>query len=326
MPERRLRLPSMQALRAFEATARLQSLTRAAAELYLTHGAISHQIKGLEDELGARLIERQGRGIRLTDEGERFAARIRSAFAELGDAIRELTERANPRRLRVSVVPSFAARWLLPRMGHFLAAHPDVDLEISATLALVDFRRDNVDLAIRSGSGSWPGVVAELLYDEIYVPVCSPRLAGGRLPANPADLARYTLLRQSDEFWKPWFDAAGLDLPEPTRGPVFNDASHMLQSAADGQGIALARVSLLGNDVRNGVLVRLFDIVVPAPFRVFLVYPPRVADSPKLAAFRGWLKDEIAAEAQDAERGGKRTAASPGAGRGRGVKRRPGRR
>ncbi len=288
----------MQALRAFEATARLQSLTRAATELYLTHGAISHQIKGLEDELGAHLIERQGRGIRLTDEGERFAARVRSAFAELGDAIRELAERANPRLLRVSVVPSFAARWLLPRMGHFLAAHPGFDLEISATLALVDFRRDNVDLAIRAGSGHWPGIVAEHLLDEIYAPVCSPHLAGGRLPASPADLERYTLLRSPDEFWKPWFEAAGLDWPEPTRGPVFNDASHMLQAAADGQGIALTRVSLLGNDVRNGVLVRLFDITVPCPFNVYLVYPPRLADSPKLATFRDWLKDEIVAEGQ----------------------------
>lgn len=288
----------MQALRAFEATARLGSLTRAAAELFLTHGAISHQLKGLEDEVGARLVERQGRGVRLTDEGERFAARVRTAFAELGEALRELAERANPRRLRVSVVPSFAARWLLPRLGHFTAAHPEVDLEINATLALLDFRRDPVDVAIRAGTGRYPGLVVEHLYDEIYVPVCSPRLRGGRLPATPADLADCTLLRQPDEFWKPWFEAAGLDWPEPAHGPLFNDASHMLQAAADGQGVALARLALIGDDLRNGVLVRLFDVTVPAPFSAYLVYPPRLADSPNLAAFRTWIRSELAADAR----------------------------
>src|SRR5581483_10901529 len=127
------RLPAMQALRAFEAAARLQSLTRAADALHVTHGAISHQIKALEEDLGVRLVERAGRGIRLTDDGERFAARVRDALDRLADAMREVTEQANPRRIRVTVVPSFAARWLLPRMGRFMAAHPDVDLDVRAT-------------------------------------------------------------------------------------------------------------------------------------------------------------------------------------------------
>jgi LysR family glycine cleavage system transcriptional activator len=131
----------MQALRAFEAAASARSLTKAAETLHLTHGAISHQIKALEADLGVRLVERAGRGIRLTDEGERFAARVRASLADLGDAVRELTERNNPRQLRVSVMPSFAARWLLPRMGHFHATHPDIDLDVRATLALADFRR-----------------------------------------------------------------------------------------------------------------------------------------------------------------------------------------
>jgi len=301
-----LRLPPMQALRAFDATARAQSLTKAAAALNLTHGAISHQIKSLERNLGVRLIERAGRGIRLTDDGERFATRVRAAFAELAAAVNEIATRANPRQLRVSVVPSFAARWLLPRIGRFLAAHPDVDLDIRASLATVDFRRDDDDVAIRWGFGHWPDVHAEHLLDDQYFPVCSPRVANGRLPARPADLAKYPLLRSDDEPWKPWFEAAGLDWPEPTRGPIFNDASHMLQATAEGQGIALARQSLLGNDVRNGVLVRLFDVAVPSPRKFYLVYPPRMANSPKLAQFRGWLQDEIAAEralaARDAAR------------------------
>lgn len=297
-----LRLPPMQALRAFEAAARERSLTKAAASLHVTHGAISHQIKSLERDLDVRLVERAGRGIRLTDEGERFASRVRAAFAELAAAVNEIAVRANPRKLRVSTLPSFAARWLLPRVGRFIAAHPDIDLEVQASESVVDFQRDDTDVAIRYGHGSWLGIAAEHLFDDGYFPVCSPRLAEGRLPARPADLASYTLLRATDEPWKPWFEAAGLDWPEPQRGHVFNDSSHMIQAAAEGQGIALTRKRLLGNDLRNGVLVRLFDIEVAAPRRYYLVYPPRIADTPKLAAFRQWLRDEIARdEAQDAQ-------------------------
>ena len=294
-------IPPMQALRAFEATARAQSLTRAAEALNLTHGAISHQIKGLEADLGVRLVERAGRGIRLTDEGARFAVRVRSALAEIADAVREVSERRNPRHLGVSVLPSFAARWLLPRIGHFIARHPDIDLDVSSNAGLADFAREDIDVAIRWGLGDWPGVVTEELMDDVYFPVCSPRFAGGRLPRVPADLARGTLLRADDETWKAWFEAAGLDWPEPTRGPTFNDSALMLQAAADGQGIALARSSLIGNDLHNGVLVRLFDVVYRGPRRLFLVYPPRAASAAKVALFRAWLKEEVAADAKRAD-------------------------
>jgi LysR family transcriptional regulator, glycine cleavage system transcriptional activator len=290
------RMPPMQALRAFEAAARAGSLTRAADALSVTHGAISHQIKALEASLGVRLVERAGRGIRVTDDGERLATRLRAALAEIADAVREVSERRNPRQLRVSVTPSFAARWLLPRLGKFLARHRDIDLDVRSSNSLVDFRRDDTDLAIRYGFGGWPDVKAEYILSDVFFPVCSPRLAP-RLPAQPRELARHTLLRSDDEWWKPWFDAVGLDWPEPSRGPIFNDSALMLQAATEGQGIALARSSLLGNDVRNGLLVRLFDIDVPAPRRYYLVYPPRLAGSPKLALFRAWLQDEIRADA-----------------------------
>ncbi|HET7097611.1 MAG TPA: transcriptional regulator GcvA [Casimicrobiaceae bacterium] len=288
-----VRLPPMQALRAFEATARLLSLTKAALALNLTHGAISHQIKALEGDLGVRLVERAGRGIRLTDEGERFARRVRTAFAELAAAVTELTARANPRLMRVSVVPSFAARWLLPRIGRFVAAYPDVDLDIRANQANIDFAVDDSDAAVRYGFGDWPGLGIELLLEDRFFPVCSPRLANGRLPQRPVDLAHYPLLRSDDERWKVWFEAAGLDWPEPDRGPIFSDSAHLMQAAAEGQGIALARKTLLGNDVRNGVLVQLFDVEVPSARKHYLVYPQRTANSPKLALFRKWLHDEI---------------------------------
>lgn len=290
-----VRLPPMQALRAFEAAAREKSLTRAASALHVTHGAISHQIKALEDDLGVRLVERAGRGIRLTDEGERFAARVRAAFGELSAGVQELAERANPRRLRVSVTPSFAARWLLPRIGRFTKAHPDLDLDISANLSVVDLARDDVDFAIRYGMGHWPGVVAEFLSDDCFFPACSPTIAGG-VPKTPADLARYPLLRADDEYWTPWFRAAGVDLAEPERGTSFNDSSHLLQAAIEGQGVCLARRTLIGNDLRNKVLLKLFDVEVPAPRGFYLVYLPRMRESQKLARFRDWLQAEFAAD------------------------------
>ena len=293
-----MHIPPMQALRAFEAAARAQSLSKAAEALSLTHGAISHQIKSLEASLGVRLVERAGRGIRVTEEGERLATRLRAALAEIADAVREASERSNPRQLRVSVMPSFAARWLLPRLGSFIALRSDFDLDVRSNMALVDFRRDDTDVAIRHGFGNWPDVRSELLMGDTFFPVCSPRLA--KRPARPRDLARHTLLRSDDEAWKPWFEAVGLDWPEPARGPIFNDSALMLQAAAEGQGIALARSSLVGNDLRNGVLVRLFDIDVPGPRKYYLVYPPRLAASPKLAVFRAWLLAEIAKSASPA--------------------------
>src|SRR6478752_4983852 len=192
-----MHIPPMQALRAFEAAARRQSLSRAAEALSLTHGAISHQIKALEAALNVRLIERAGRGIRLTEEGERLAARLRGALAEIEDALREASQRSNPRQLRVSVTPSFAARWLLPRLGRFIAQHKDIDVDVRSNMALVDFRRDDADVAIRHGLGNWPDVKAEYLMSDTFFPVCSPRLAAR--PTRPQDLARFTLLRRDVE-------------------------------------------------------------------------------------------------------------------------------
>ena len=287
------RIPAMQALRALEAVARTGSLTKAAVGLHLTHGAVSHQLKSLEAELGVQLIARAGRGVRLTDEGARFAGRVRGALAELTEAVREMTEHNNPRQWRVSVMPSFAARWLLPRIGRFLAEHRDIDLDVRSSTALVDFHRDDVDAAVRYGGGHYPGVVSEHLMDDVSYPVCSPKIDGG-VPRRPIDLSRYLLLRSEGDFWLPWFRAAGLEWPEPTRGPIFSDTSNTIQAAVERHGVALARSSLIGNDLVNGVLIRLFDVSVPSDAHYFLVYPPRLADSPKLALFRAWLREEIA--------------------------------
>jgi LysR family glycine cleavage system transcriptional activator len=228
-------------VRALEATARLRSLTRAAGELSVTHGAISHQLKALEAELGVRLVERSGRGIRLTDEGERFAARVRVASDELGARCAKPTDRANPARLRVTTTPSFAGAMVAPRACSASARAPGIDLDVSATMQLIDLARESIDVAIRYGFGHWPGLHAEHLHDDAFFPVASPRLVGARPPEFPRTSRRFPLLRNEDEPWKPWFEGRRARLAEPARGPGFEDAAFLVQTAIAGHGVALAR-------------------------------------------------------------------------------------
>jgi LysR family glycine cleavage system transcriptional activator len=292
----RARLPAMQALQAFHAVARTGSISKAARLLNVTHGAISHQVKTLEGFLDVRLVARAGRNIRLTDEGEKFAQRIAATLDELSAAVRQTTHGPAARELRVSVMSSFATRWLLPRVGRFISRYPDVDLHITAT-ANDDFRPDEMEVAIYYGDGRWPGLVSELLWQDEFSPVCAPSLRP-QVPKQPADLARHTLLRAHWEHWGPWFRAAGLDWPEPARGPVFNDSAHMLQAAAAGQGIALGRRSLSSDDLVRGILIEPFAIAVKAERPLYLVYPEGVDESKKLDAFRRWLLDEVAPQAR----------------------------
>ena len=284
------RLPPLHALRAFEAAARLESFSRAADELHVTHGAVSHQVRALEEFLGAALFTRNGRRVALTAEGRVFADRVRAALRDIGEAANALrrSERAN--RLTVSLLPSFAARWLMPRIGRFMAAHPEITVNVQASLALVDFEREEVDLAIRFGSGDWPRVEAEKFMDDEYFPVASPRFNRGRLPTRPAEIAKFRLVTSSDEPWTPWFRAAGLKLAEP-QGPLFSDSSMVVQAAIDGRGIALVRRSIAEGDLAAGTLVRLFDVAIPAPGSYYLVRPQRPA-SQKVLAFRAWMFEE----------------------------------
>jgi LysR family transcriptional regulator, glycine cleavage system transcriptional activator len=281
------RLPPLAALKAFETAARLGSFSRAAEEIHVTHGAVSHQVKALEELVGVPLFARNGRRVALTADGKLLADRVRAALRDISEAMESLAPRERNNRLTVSMLPSFAARWLMPRLGRFMEKHPDIAVNVHASLALVDFVRDGADMAVRFGHGGWPNVEAEKFMDDERFPVASPRLNRGKLPTRPAELAKFRLLSTDDEPWMPWFKAAGVKLPEP-EGPMFNDAAMMVQAAVDGRGIAFARRSISEGDLAAGNLIRLFDIAVKADESYYLVWP-KGKPSAKVLAFRDWM-------------------------------------
>jgi LysR family glycine cleavage system transcriptional activator len=287
------RLPNLAALRAFEAAARHENFSRAAEEIHVTHGAISHQVRALEQELGVMLFARHGKRIAITPEGERFAATLRKALTDIAAAAVALQADAQQKRLTITALPSFAARWLSPRLGWFIEQHPELEVMLQSSGHLTDFVRESVDVGIRFGRGNYPGLSVEKVMDDFYYPVASPRFNRGKLPRTPQKLERGMLLRCDGEPWTPWFRAAGLDLPEPTGGLVFQDSSMLVRAAAEGHGIALARHAIVTTELRSGELVRLFDIAVECPQSYYLVCPPASLRKPQVQAFRKWLFDEI---------------------------------
>jgi LysR family glycine cleavage system transcriptional activator len=289
-----VRLPSLNGLRAFEAAARHLSFTRAASELNVTQTAISHQIKRLEDELGLRLFVRQNRALALTPQARDYLPLVRAAFDDLRLATERLVRKDGGKVLTVSTLASLAAKWLLPRLTAFQEAHPGIDVRITTSMALVDFRKDDVDAAIRYGRGHWPGVRAEwLMADELF-PVCSPALLQGDKPLRcPEDLAHHTLLHTTggyEDDWRLWLTAAGLSAGMPRRVELGFDLIFMtIQAAIDGVGIALGRTSYVQDDIAKGRLVVPFKIALPTDAGFYLVTPEGRSDPPKLRAFRQWL-------------------------------------
>lgn len=295
-------LPPMQALRAFEAAARRLSYSRAAEELSLTHGAVSHHIARLERDLGgAKLFVRDGQHMLLTDVGQVLVLKVRQGLSTLAGAFEEAqaTRAKDPRSQRpltVSLLPSFAARWLVPRLPRFQASHPGIDIALRPTAGLARLDgRDGIDLAIRYGPGEWSGLKAEPFLGSTIFPVCSPTYRDGRLPDSPSDLKQTVLLRNPHQPWRPWFEAAGLDWQEPVEGPSYDDAGMILQAAVGGQGVALGRVILASEDLAAGRLVRLFKIEAEDIYGWHIVWhEPSTCDPQALATFRAWLKAEAA--------------------------------
>jgi LysR family glycine cleavage system transcriptional activator len=290
------------ALRAFEAAARHRNYSRAAAELGLTHSAVSHHLRGLEALLGVSLFRREGRAMVPTEDGQRLAVQVADAFERLQRGLDEA--RAAPRRaqiLTISVLPALASRWLVPRLAEFNERHPELDINLRATSLLADFVRDGVDLALRYGPGRWPGLASHLLMAEEVFPVCAPFYRGGVLPAAPAGLAdpAITLLRDRRQPWRDWFASIGLDLPEPVRGPIHSDPGLLIEAAAAGQGVALARAALVRQDLADGRLVRLFagNPAARTDFAYYVVYPAGPEPPAKVRLFRDWVLRQAAADA-----------------------------
>jgi LysR family glycine cleavage system transcriptional activator len=282
------RLP-LHTLLGFAAAARNGNLTRAAESLHLTVSALSHQIRALEERLGRRLFVRGPRGVQLTADGERLLARIGPHLDALAQELRPFA----PHRedvLTVSVMPSMASAWLVPRLGGFLAAHPQLELNLLSSERLVDFERDPaIDAALRMGAGRWPGVIAEHLLDETLVPVASPALIRKHGMPTDATLHRWPLLGEGGEpHWAKWFAQYGGHPPERYVAH-FDDLESLHRAAVEGMGVALARMVRSRLLVESGQLVVLSDHSLPSDYAHYLVYPPRSADHAGLLAFREWL-------------------------------------
>lgn len=292
------RLPSLNGLRAFEAAARHLSFTNAAQELNVTQTAISHQIRRLEEELGLKLFVRQNRSLALTPQAVEYLPGIRAAFQDLRSATDRLLRNGADNVLTVSTLTSFAVKWLLPRLASFQAQHPDIDVRITTSTELVDFRSGNVDAAIRYGHGQWQGLHSDWLMAEHLFPVCSPTLLkGARALREPEDLARFTLLHTSStsDDWRLWLTAAGLS-PHLSQnaGLTFDLAFMTVQAAIDGIGVALGHTAYVADDIAKGRLVVPFHIKLPADAGFYFVTPQDKTTAPKIAAFRTWLKTAMA--------------------------------
>lgn len=286
------RIPPLQALLAFETAARHESYSRAADELHLTHGAISHAIRGLEERLGTPLFRREGHRMVLTAEGQTLAAKVRHGLRLLENAF-DRSPAHSGAHVRVSTLPAFASRWLVPRLHRFTAAHPEIALDLQATTELARFnRQDGIDVAIRYGPGGWPNLRQYKLMDERIFPVCSPGYRAGNLPQRPEDLKDCTLLRYPREPWLNWFAAANLEWPEPADGPTYRDATVLLDAAVAGQGIALARAALVAEDIRAGWLRRLFTIDAPGGYAYWFVCRATSPNEASIQAFRDWIVSE----------------------------------
>jgi len=289
------RLPPLNALKAFEAAARNESFTRAADELHVTQGAVSHQVKALEKTLGLKLFDRERQRLALTGSGRDYLSVVRDAFDRIAAGTERLTQRRDSNVLTISTSPDFAAKWLVHRLGRFAETHPGVDLRVVATDHHVDFARDEVDLAVRHGDGKWPSLDAVRVCPERLFPVCSPKLLSGRRRiAKPIDLLHFPLLRLEDwSTWTKWFAAAGVSEPE-CRGPIINRASMLIDAAIDGQGIALARTALAARDLIDGRLIKPFDISLRLTNAYWIVAPKSGASAPKISMLRKWLLAEAA--------------------------------
>lgn len=288
-------MASLKAIQAFAAIVRHGTVVAAADELKVTGSALSHLLRELEARLGSPLFDRVGRGLVLTEDGRRLADAVVPAFERINAAVADFARRRT--ELRISMLSTFASRWLIPRLVRFQERHPDIELLVATSTRAVDFEREAFDCAIRYGRGGWEGIDATKLYDDALVPVASPQVAGARLHA-PADLAQVPLIhgraRRSD--WPHWLRAAGITGIDTTAGPVFETRAQAIQAAIGRLGAMVVDPRFVEDEIEAGHLVVPFGPVVPLDDSYWLVWPRRRGSTRPLQAFRAWLADELAGE------------------------------
>jgi DNA-binding transcriptional LysR family regulator len=284
-------------LKAFEAAARHLSFTRAADELHVTQAAVSHQVKTLEQRLGVKLFRRLPKSLRLTDEGQALLPELRDAFERMARAINRVTSAQAASALSVSTLTTFALTWMVSRLPRFQARHPDIEVRLNTTGRMVDFTREDVDVAVRYGNGNWPGLHVEKMFEDELTPLCG-RAYKDRL-REPADLQEVPLLDASPPEpasvgeWGTWFKAAGLARLPNTRAAVFDSTKIAVQAAIDGMGVAIGSPYLFADDIAAGRLFQPFDLTVRNGKTYWLVCAEGTASRPKIKAFRDWIFSEL---------------------------------
>jgi LysR family transcriptional regulator, glycine cleavage system transcriptional activator len=296
------RFPGLRSLRAFDAAVRHMNFTRAAEEMGVTPAAISNQIKELEDQLRVSLFQRTSRTMRLTKEGEILSTAAQESIEVLTRALHRIRRLENRNQLRVTSTPSVAAKWLVPRLDEFLKAFPGADVRVDVSSSLVDFDREDVDVAIRFGSGRYPGLRSELLFQDSLSPVCSPELITKERPLKtPKDLLKHTLIHLDWEAqgqpwpnWRMWMQAAGIKDFDDRSGLHFDQTSLTIQAAIDGHGVALGDSNLVADDIAAGRLVKPFELSLKAPaaFSYHVITRLDTKDAPMVNAFRDWVLAE----------------------------------
>lgn len=299
------RLPPLNALRAFEATARHLSFSKAADELFVTPPALSYQVRQLEEHLGQKLFERLNRAIALTPAGERLYPGIHTGLLAMGEAVSSLKAATPDNVLIVSTGPAFAAKWLAPRMYRFIEMHPEIELQIAASQRAINMGAEDADVALRFGYGDYPDLHVEPIFDDRVTPMCAPELVERGLE-TPADLKNFTLLHDESMAhldhapdWQEWLRRAGQFDVDASKGVRFNYADHGIDAAVEGAGVALARTSLAGRELKSGRLVAPFNIHLTTSAAFWFVCVPQDLEKPKVTAFREWLMKEAADHANE---------------------------
>jgi len=292
------RVPPLKSLRAFEAAGRHLSFTRAADELFVTQAAISHQIKSLEEFLGFPLFIRQNRKLLLTDEGQNYWPKIRDIFENLIAATEQIKSQSVGGPLTVSVVPTFATSWLIPRLSHFSKIYPEIEVRLKASDDRVDFLQEDIDIAIYYEIDNYPGFHSVTLLNEKLTPLCSPTLLKDEIPLNlPEDLKHHNLLHDfSTADWKRWLKLAGVKGIDLNRGSIFSHSSMVQQAAVFGQGIAMGHLVLSQPEVQAGRLIQPFEMVMESDYSYDLVCPIESVERPKVKAFIDWLVETVQSE------------------------------